>query len=91
MAVSSVDNSSAEYVTIFSSSLLRAVFEEAHNSKRFRVIVADGRPRMEGREMVRNLINAGIQCSYTLVSAVPYFMPEVRGYTWFGCIYSAGD
>ena len=45
--------------------------------KRFRVIVADGRPRFEGREMMRKLVNAGIHCSYIQVAAVPYVVPEV--------------
>ena len=63
----------------FSSSLLLKVFLCAHKEgKRFRVIVADGRPRFEGREMLRQLVNAGIECSYIQVSAVPYVVPEVR-------------
>ena len=65
-------------VIFFSSSLLLKVFLCAHREgKRFRVIVADGRPRFEGREMLRQLVNAGVECSYIQVSAVPYVVPEV--------------
>jgi translation initiation factor eIF-2B subunit delta len=62
----------------FSSSLLREVFQHAKNvGKEFRVIVADGRPRFEGREMMRHLVNYGIEVSYIQLSSVPYVMPEV--------------
>ena len=51
-----------------SSSLLRTVFSEAARAgKRFRVIVADGRPRFEGRAMARHMVAAGIECSYIQV------------------------
>ena len=44
----------------------------------FRVVVADGRPRLEGREMARALAAAGVKVDvYTQVSALPYLMPGV--------------
>ena len=56
-----------------SSSLLRTVFSEAARAgKRFRVIVADGRPRFEGRAMARHMVSAGIECSYIQVRIEPY-------------------
>jgi len=60
------------------SSLLRTVFSEAARAgKRFRVIVADGRPRFEGRAMARHMVAAGIECSYIQVTSAPYVMQEV--------------
>ena len=41
--------------------------EAARAGKRFRVIVADGRPRFEGRAMARHMVAAGIECSYIQV------------------------
>lgn len=60
------------------SSLPRSVLVDAAQSgRKFRVIIADGRPKFEGREMARNMVNAGIKSSYIQVSTVPYVMPEV--------------
>lgn len=65
-----------------SSSLLRAVLTKAANqtdpSIKFRVVVADSRPKLEGREMVRHLVKAGIHCTYIHISAVPYIIKEVE-------------
>ena len=59
------------------SSLVLRVLSEAHKSGiKFRVIVIDGRPRMEGKEMLRRLVKVGIKCSYMLISAVSYAMQE---------------
>lgn len=59
------------------SSLVLAVLRNAHKSGiNFRVIVIDGRPRMEGKEMLRRLVRAGIKCSYMLINAVSYAMQE---------------
>ena len=61
-----------------SSSLINHVLINAHKRRRsFRVVVVDGRPKLSGRNAVRRLCAAGIQCSYVLVSAVSYIMPEV--------------
>lgn len=44
---------------------------------KFRVIVVDGRPWLEGRELLRRLLLARIPCTYILVNAVSFVMPEV--------------
>ena len=54
--------------------------DAAASGRKFRVIIADGRPKFEGREMARNMVNAGIKSSYIQVSTVPYVMPEVRAF-----------
>jgi translation initiation factor eIF-2B subunit delta len=61
-----------------SSSLLQRILLEAHGSgTKFRVIVVDGRPWREGQDMLRRLVESGLNCSYILVSAVSFIMREV--------------
>ena len=71
-----------------SSSLLATVFVNAAAEKRkLKVIVADGRPKFEGKEMVRRLVNMGLHCTYVLVSSVPYIIQEV----WAGYKCTLGE
>ncbi|XP_031437240.1 translation initiation factor eIF-2B subunit delta isoform X2 [Clupea harengus] len=60
------------------SSLVNHILCEAFEKKRkFRVVVVDSRPRLEGREALRRLVKRGISCTYVLISAVSYILPEV--------------
>uniref|UniRef100_A0A3P9GY94 Translation initiation factor eIF2B subunit delta n=1 Tax=Oryzias latipes TaxID=8090 RepID=A0A3P9GY94_ORYLA len=60
------------------SSLVNNILCEAYDKQRkFRVIVVDSRPRLEGREALRRLVQKGISCTYVLISAVSYILPEV--------------
>ena len=60
------------------SSLLSKVFAKASDEgRKFRVVVADGRPKFEGKEMVRRIVNMGVHCTYVLASSVPYIIQEV--------------
>ncbi|XP_051952562.1 translation initiation factor eIF-2B subunit delta-like isoform X2 [Xyrauchen texanus] len=60
------------------SSLVNHILCEAFEKQRkFRVIVVDSRPRLEGREVLRRLVKRGIQCTYVLISALSYILPEV--------------
>jgi len=60
------------------SSLLKAVFlRAAESGLKFRVIVADARPKLEGRQMANHLIKAGVHCTYTLVHSLSYVIGEV--------------
>jgi translation initiation factor eIF-2B subunit delta len=43
----------------------------------FRVIVADSRPHLEGRQTVRRLVAAGIPCTYVYLNALSHVMPSV--------------
>lgn len=45
--------------------------------RRFRVIVADARPDLEGRATVQRLSRAGVPCTYVLLPSLAYVMPEV--------------
>ncbi|XP_013413098.2 translation initiation factor eIF-2B subunit delta-like [Lingula anatina] len=59
------------------SSLIRKILCDAHSKGRqFRVIVVDGRPKLEGREMLRRLVRHGIKCSYVLINTASYVMQE---------------
>ncbi|XP_078033187.1 eukaryotic translation initiation factor 2B subunit delta isoform X2 [Augochlora pura] len=60
------------------SSLIHKILLDAHTAeKQFRVIVVDGRPWLEGKELLRRLAQHGIECSYILINALSYVMPEV--------------
>ncbi|KAJ3607250.1 hypothetical protein NHX12_026762 [Muraenolepis orangiensis] len=60
------------------SSLVNHILCEAYDKcRKFRVIVVDSRPRLEGREALRRLVKRGISCTYVLISALSYVLPEV--------------
>ncbi|KAL0134312.1 hypothetical protein PUN28_001249 [Cardiocondyla obscurior] len=60
------------------SSLIHKILVEAHTAgKKFRVIVVDSRPWLEGKELLRRLAKHGIDCSYILINALSFIMPEV--------------
>ncbi|CAH1957273.1 unnamed protein product [Acanthoscelides obtectus] len=60
------------------SSLLKKILVDAHKEgKKFKVIVADSRPLLEGKEMLRRLVVAKIECTYIFLNAVSYVMNSV--------------
>ncbi|KAI1897199.1 hypothetical protein AGOR_G00080760 [Albula goreensis] len=60
------------------SSLVNHILSDAFEKERkFRVIVVDSRPRLEGREALRRLVKKGIHCTYVLISTLSYILPEV--------------
>uniref|UniRef100_A0A8B9TK93 Translation initiation factor eIF2B subunit delta n=1 Tax=Anas platyrhynchos TaxID=8839 RepID=A0A8B9TK93_ANAPL len=61
------------------SSLVNRTLCDAHMQKgrAFRVIVVDSRPRLEGRETLRRLVRKGIHCTYVMINAISYVLPEV--------------
>ncbi|KAM9356047.1 translation initiation factor eIF2B subunit delta isoform 1-T1 [Pholidichthys leucotaenia] len=61
----------------YSSLVIHILCEALTSNRKFRVIVVDSRPRMEGRETLRRLVQQGISCTYVLISAVSYILPEV--------------
>ncbi|XP_036405264.1 translation initiation factor eIF-2B subunit delta [Megalops cyprinoides] len=60
-----------------SSLVNHILFEAFEKERKFRVIVVDSRPRLEGREALRRLVKKGIHCTYVLISTLSYIMPEV--------------
>lgn len=60
------------------SSLVNDILCDAHEKGRaFRVIVVDSRPRQEGREALRRMVRKGIHCTYVMITAISYMLPEV--------------
>jgi len=45
--------------------------------KKFRVVIIDSRPKLEGRRLLRSLLSKDIHCTYTHTNAAPYIMQEV--------------
>lgn len=63
----------------YSSSLIHKILLDAHAAnKKFRVIIVDGRPWLEGKEQLKRLVKHGIECSYILINALSFIMPEVN-------------
>ncbi|XP_045225524.2 translation initiation factor eIF2B subunit delta isoform X6 [Macaca fascicularis] len=60
------------------SSLVSRILQEAWTEgRRFRVVVVDSRPRLEGRHTLHSLVRAGVPASYLLIPAASYVLPEV--------------
>ncbi|GER35721.1 translation initiation factor 2b [Striga asiatica] len=65
-------------LTYGSSSAVELVFLHAHElGKKFRVVIVDSRPKLEGQKLLRRLVGKGVSCTYTHVNAVSYVMHEV--------------
>jgi translation initiation factor eIF-2B subunit delta len=65
-------------MTYARSSIVESILiTAARQVKRFRVIVVDSRPRLEGKELLRRLVDEGISCSYVHIHATSYMMSEV--------------
>lgn len=59
---------------VVAKTLIRAHCED---KKRFRVIVVDSRPFLEGRKMLQFLVEAGIDCTYLHLNSIGHVMKEV--------------
>ncbi|KAG2325271.1 hypothetical protein Bca52824_007999 [Brassica carinata] len=65
-------------LTYGSPAAVEMVLLQAHElRKKFRVLVVDSRPKLEGQLLLRRLIKRGINCTYTHINAVSYIMHEV--------------
>ncbi|CAA7055556.1 unnamed protein product [Microthlaspi erraticum] len=65
-------------LTYGSPSAVEMVLLHAHElKKKFRVLVVDSRPKLEGQLLLRRLIKRGINCTYTHINAISYIMHEV--------------
>ncbi|XP_076897883.1 uncharacterized protein LOC143551307 isoform X2 [Bidens hawaiensis] len=65
-------------LTYGSSSAVEMIFLHAHElGKRFRVVIVDSRPKLEGRLLLRRLVGKGISCTYVHINATSYIMHEV--------------
>lgn len=64
-------------ITFAKSSIVQMVLSEAFlRGIKFRVIVVDSRPLMEGRQMCKALAEVGIDCTYTLIHALSYVIRD---------------
>ncbi|KAF8104786.1 hypothetical protein N665_0167s0002 [Sinapis alba] len=65
-------------LTYGSPTAVEMVLLHAHElKKKFRVLVVDSRPKLEGQLLLRRLIERGINCTYTHINAISYIMHEV--------------
>ncbi|KAK9814224.1 hypothetical protein WJX72_002536 [[Myrmecia] bisecta] len=76
-AVQKVYNDDVILTYAFSSVVLNILVQAWQAGKRFRVVVVDSRPQLEGRELLRRLLKHGISCSYIYINALSYIMTEV--------------
>lgn len=65
-------------VTYGCSSLIKKILIDSHQDKKFKVVVIEGRGLLEGREMLRQLVNAGIDCSYCLINSATFVMNKAN-------------
>lgn len=79
-------------LTYGSSSAVEMVLLHAHElGKHFRVVVVDARPKLEGKLLVRRLVENGLTCTYAHINAVSYIMHEVtRVFLGASSIFSNG-
>ncbi|ESQ47186.1 hypothetical protein EUTSA_v10027687mg [Eutrema salsugineum] len=65
-------------LTYGAATAVEMVLLHAHElRKKFRVLVVDSRPKLEGQLLLRRLIKRGINCTYTHINAISYIMHEV--------------
>ncbi|BDA49360.1 Translation initiation factor eIF-2B subunit delta at C-terminar half [Coccomyxa sp. Obi] len=65
-------------LTYASSSVVFDILTKAHQAgRRFRVILADARPQLEGQRMLKRLIKRGIPTTYALLNALSCLISEV--------------
>lgn len=60
-----------------STTVLDVLVAARRSGLKLRVVVVDSRPRLEGRQMLRQLVAAGVPCTYGLISALSHLMKEV--------------
>ena len=65
-------------LTHAASATVTSALVAAHTAgRRFRVVIVDSRPRLEGRATLAALLRAGISCTYVHAHAVSYVMKDV--------------
>ena len=64
-----------DVIVVFGKSeVVNRLLLDAYTEKKFRVIVVDSRPLLEGRDTLQILSRAGISCTYVLLNALTYLM-----------------
>lgn len=68
------------FLTYGHAETIEAIFlrmAEVSDPSQFRVIIVDSRPLLEGKDLLRTLRAANIDCSYILLNALSYIMRDV--------------
>ncbi|KAF8477110.1 hypothetical protein BDZ91DRAFT_688219 [Kalaharituber pfeilii] len=64
-------------VTFAKSSIVQMALTEAHRrGRKFKVVIVDSRPLLEGRQMCKALTDIGVECTYTLIHAISYVIRD---------------
>mmetsp|Transcript_42533 Transcript_42533/g.51658 ORF Transcript_42533/g.51658 Transcript_42533/m.51658 type:complete len:676 (-) Transcript_42533:621-2648(-) len=65
-------------LTHATSTVVAKMFIQAHQiGRKFKVVVVDSRPQNEGRKLLKQLLQAGLNCTYIQINALAYQMREV--------------
>ncbi|KAH7442381.1 hypothetical protein KP509_03G085900 [Ceratopteris richardii] len=66
-------------LTYGSSCVVETIILHAFSlGKKFRVVIVDSRPKLEGKGLLRRLLGRGISCTYSHINAVTYIIQEVN-------------
>lgn len=66
-------------LTYGSSLAVEMILLHAHElGKQFRVVIVDSRPKLRGQQLLRRLVEKGLNCTYTHINGVSYIMHEVN-------------
>lgn len=74
------------------SCVVEMILIYAHKiGKKFRVVIVDSRPNLEGQKLLRRLVTRGLDCTYTHINAISYIMREAtRVFLGASSIFSNG-
>lgn len=65
-------------LTYAKSHVVEMIIKMAHEAgKKFKVIIVDSRPHLEGQQLMRRLTKLGLKCTYILINALSFVMQEV--------------
>jgi len=76
-AVTKVDAGDVVLTYAYSSVVAEVLVQAAAQGQKFRALVVDCRPELEGRLMLQKLLQAGIACTYVQLNALSYAIREV--------------
>lgn len=67
-------------LTYARSMVVKNTLIQAHKvqGKKFKVIVVDSRPRFEGKRLLKELVEEGIECEYVMLNSISYLMKEAK-------------
>eukprot|EP00884_Botryococcus_braunii_P018878 jgi/Botrbrau1/5674/Bobra.0071s0015.2 len=77
LAATKVEDGDTVLTYGFSTTVYGLLLRAHKDKKRFSVLVVDARPHLEGRALLDMLLHHGISCTYMLLNAVSFKMPEV--------------